>query len=145
MRRLIFTLCLVLTIAVIAGCSGNSDSTSSEFTYEPEFKLMFSIPNEGVFDTGYYCIKTEYDMTLYFENKGNADVTWSIYILDSKIDDSDYDSLLSKSPALVNNGSLVVAEDKWICVCCDCNSRTAESPSDGYIECGYYEYYEEIE
>lgn len=145
MRRLILTLCLVFVISLFAGCSESSDSTSSELTYEPEFKLMFSIPNEGVFDTGYYCIKTEYDMTLYFENKGNTDITWSIYIVDQKIDDSNYDSLSSKSPAVVNKGSFDIAEDKWICVCCDCNSKTAQAPTDGYIECGYYEYYEENE
>lgn len=69
-------------------------------------------------------------------NKGNEDVTWTVYIMDKKYDDATRYISQTEDPALEGDGELSIKEGQYIYVQCSANSFTVDGdlPDDACLE-----------
>ncbi len=108
---------------------------------EPCTINLFNVENEDIFGTGYYGTEVEFEYAqeqdVTFCRYWNSDINWYVYVFDEEFKGS-LEELQDKTPALVNEGNLDLTEGQWVYVYCDCNSGTADEPTDGYYQASYW-------
>ncbi|MGN0325901.1 MAG: hypothetical protein ACI4DW_06300 [Lachnospiraceae bacterium] len=146
---------LAIMIITITGCGKQIDSKLSDdnggghttqstyyqvsdlpddMDHEPPAGLGIDLSNEEIFETGYYCIQYDSfeEANIFFEsnNEKDADIEWSVYIVDEELSIEEIGDLSTQDPVAINEGSARVNGGQWIYVLCNINSKTASEPSN---------------
>ena len=87
---------------------------------------------------GYKAFSCDNTGTYTFDsvNKGDEDVTWTVYIMDKKYDDATRYISQTEDAALEGDGEISIKEGQYIYVQCSANSFTVDGdlPGDAYLE-----------